>query len=306
MAVLLVSYTNIDTKPFLLWCYQNETAAIRDLSSLDVTFCQYPKNTSLPSCWNPGEKGLHHKIRICGEEQIENNIRFGLLALIVITSLLSALASYHLHKISDYIILYKKTKKILFCVPTTPEVHRSAIFRLSKDDANQGELREMLERSSRGKKHSNPMVNRPNSEGETLLHNSTMAGANKCTEVLLLAGAIPQRNSNNKFPQIDVHLNNQQVLTKLQSLKEAKLLPNYILIELKRQTKGISLSPSTSDQLTKLLALEGSGNYISKQDCTIWSYSTEAISLKPIHVKKSELVEVRNSMKCNHLSDSFC
>ena len=117
-------------------------------SPLQVTFCQYPTNTSLPSCRNPEEKGLYHKIRICGEDHIELYIRLGFLAIVMISSLLSHWAAYHLHTISDYFQLYKKTQTFLFCFPTRPEVHRSVLFDHSNNDEKADQLKEMLEKSA--------------------------------------------------------------------------------------------------------------------------------------------------------------
>ena len=259
------------------------------MNLLDFTYCQFP-NTSLPSCWD--ERGLYHKIRICGEMQDENYIRLALLALVTITSVLSALSSYHLHKVSDYIQLYEKTKTFLFCFPTRPEVHRSVIFSLSKDDANQSQLKEMLERSAPGKKNQfNLMVNRPNHEGETPLHNSTKAGASKCTEGLLKAGAIPRKNFEDTFPQIGPQLNNQEILTKLQESSDMGLLPNYIRVELRSQC---STAGTFSNQLIQLFSLEGEGNFVAKQNCTIWTYGVDSIYPEeiPSHVNRFDFAEV--------------
>ena len=297
VAVLLVLYTNIDTNPLLLWCQNNKTIDVeRELNQTksDIEFCQFPKvqNISLPSCWNP-ERGLHHKIRICGEKQTEHYVRFCLLGFVILSSALSALASYHLHKLSDYIQLYKKTQSLLLCIQTRPEVHRSVLFRLSKDDRNEKELEEMLQKSAPRKNQYNPMVNRPNSEGETPLHNSTKAGAKKCTEVLLKTGAIPKKNFDNKFPEIGSSLGNQEVVAKMMEVKKRGFLSNQVLTHLKMQSRVLS---STSEQLIELLEFEGSGNYFTKQDVTIWEYSVASDGsqqLRPSFAPERTFVEVQ-------------
>ena len=298
VAVLLVLYTNIDTNPLLLWCQHNKTIDVEcelNQTRSDIEFCQFPKvqNICLPSCWNPEERGLYHKIRICGEKQTEHYVRFCLLGFVILSSALSALASYHLHKLSDYIQLYKKTQSLLLCIQTRPEVHRSVLFRLSKDDRNEKELEEMLQKSAPRKNQYNPMVNRPNSEGETPLHNSTKAGAKKCTEVLLKTGAIPKKNFDNKFPEIGSSLGNQEVVAKMMEVKKRGFLSNQVLTHLKRQSKVLS---STSEQLIELLKYEGSGSFFTKQDVTIWEYSVASDGgqqLRPSFAPGRTFVEVQ-------------
>ena len=278
IAILLDTFTNIDTNPLLIWCKASSTVDLtiigNSTTESGVTYCQFPA-TTLPSCWDPDQEGLLHKIRICGE--YEDSIRLVLILLVVISTALSTIASYHLHTVSNYVQLYEKTKTFLCCVPTKPEVHRSVIFDLTKDDSTQKQLEEMLESSKPSMENqANPMVNRPNHEGETPLHNSTKARASKCTEVLLKAGAVPRKNSRNEFPQVGSQLYNNEVLSKLITSKEMGLLPQYVLAELESQTRESS-TLAVSDVIKfkqKELFLDGS-DFRAKGTCTLWNYKDD-------------------------------
>ena len=108
--------------------------------------------------------------RICGNKYQERYYSLGLWVLVILSSVLSALSSCRLHKLSNYVQLYEMTKTFLFCFSSRPEVHRSVIFSLSNDDKKQTHLKEVLEQSApRFENQVNPMVNRPNYEGETPL-----------------------------------------------------------------------------------------------------------------------------------------
>ena len=101
-----------------------------------------------------------------------------------------------------------------------------------------------------------------------------------CTMVLLKAGAIPRKNSSNELPEIGEHLYNEEVIVKLQEAKGKGWLPNHLLIALKKQSKrGRSDSDSKPSpikyHLDRLLTLVGEGNYIAKQNCTLWNYVNE-------------------------------
>ena len=278
IAILLDTFTNIDTNPLLIWCKASSTVDLtvtgNRTTKSGIAYCQFPAST-LPPCWDPDQEGLLHKIRICGE--YEDSIRLGLILLVVISTVLSTIASYHLHTVSNYVQLYEKTKTFLCCVPTKPEVHRSVIFDLTKDDSTQKQLEEMLESSKPSMENqANPMVNRPNHEGETPLHNSTKARASKCKEVWLKAGAVPRKNSRNEFPQVGSQLYNNEVLSKLITSKEMGLLPQYVLAELESQTRESS-TLAVSDVIKfkqKELFLDGS-DFRAKGTCTLWNYKDD-------------------------------
>ena len=311
-AVLLVCFTNIDTKPFLLWCkdmndttrFSNttteESIALSENVTIEtpwemsgITYCEFPAD-ALPTCWNWTEVGMHHKIRICGETKHENYLRLGILLLVAVTSVLSILSSNHLRKISNYIKLYEETKKILCCIETRPEIHRSVVFSLSEHDKNSKRLQEMLTNANPSKNILNQPMNRPNRLGDTPLHNSTKGGASVCTMVLLKAGAIPRKNSANALPEIGEHLYNEEVIRKLQEAKGKGWLPNHLLIALKKQAKrGRSDSDSKPSPvkylLDHLLTLVGEGSYIAKQNCTLWNYVNEGGTAM---ISKYDFVEV--------------
>ena len=315
-AVLLVNFTNIDTHPFLLWCRDhtefNNTITFNQSFTEDnittsqmapqentnktllrFTYCQYPPD-SLPSCLD--DVGLRHKIRICGEMEQESFFRLGMLLLVVVSSMLSLWASYHLHKVSNYTNLYKQTTKILCCISTRPEIHRSVVFELSRSDANHNKLKEMVAKSRPKKNKYNPMVNRPNRHGETPLHNSTKAGAKICTTVLLQAGAIPRRNFENTLPEIGDQLYDVEVIKMLQESKERGELPNHLLMALDKQSKrsnSAATQSSVKAQLNLLLSLAGDGSYIAKQNCTLWNYELETGTYVTAAISKYDSVECK-------------
>lgn len=314
-AVLLVNFTNIDTHPFLLWCRDNteinSTITFNQSSTEDntttskmasqenskiFTYCQYPNDT-FPSCLDSADEvGLHHKIRICGEMKQEMFFRLGLLLLVTVTSILSLWASYHLHEVSNYTNLYEHTTKILCCISTRPEIHRSVVFDLSRSDANHNNLKEMVVKSRPKKNKYNPMVNRPNRHGETPLHNSTKAGARMCTTVLLQAGAIPKRNFENILPEIGDQLYDIEVIKMLLESKERGELPNHLLMTLDKQSKrsdSAATQGPVKAQLNLLLSLAGDGGYIAKQNCTLWNYELGAGTYVTAAISKYDIVECK-------------
>ena len=154
----------------------------------------------------------------------------------------------------------------------------------------------MLEKSAPRKVDQyNPLVNRPNREGDSLLHISTESGASKCTEVLLKYGAVPKRNAEHKIPQIGDQLDNQDVLSKLLTISN---MPNYIKVELKEQyvDRG-QWQGSVSPQHLQLFELEGDGDFLAKQDCSIWSYDENHAASS--HLDPYDIAEV---YFCHNLS----
>ena len=157
-------------------------------------------------------------------------------------------------------------------------------------------------------------MNRPNHLGETPLHCSTKAGAaaRECTRVLLKAGAIPRPNSKEpkELPEIGEHLYDEEIISKLKEAKELKLLKNHRLIALQKQAKAFaqtvqfksdSKHDSIKESLQDLLTPVGEGEYMAKQNFTLWSYTNEGGAAV---ISKHEFVQVSSPSKQIHLQKS--
>ena len=253
------------------------------------TFCEIPA-VRFRSCWSPNERGLNQKIRICGERQQEMYFKLVLFFLVLISTVLSGLSSHHLHKVSDYKMLYESTKTFL-CWSSQPVVHRSMVFKLSQEDGDHVQLEEMLNACRPAStKDLNHIVNRTNYEGDTPLHHATKEGNIKCTEVLLKAGAIPKENADNKIPELGPLLNNEDIIKILMEAKQENLLSNFCLRALSNQTH----QGERSEQAEALLSLQGNGDYIAKADLLLKNYAKDGDIrvYKDYNVKSGEVLEV--------------
>ena len=118
-AILLNYLEMIDVNVFLLWCRNFE----RIQNSTDLTICQQPysiTNPEIPPCYDPSSNEIIlQKVRICGPRDSENLLRIIILAITLLSSLLSAVASYKLAKIVDYFTLFRTSKRLL-CMKTNP------------------------------------------------------------------------------------------------------------------------------------------------------------------------------------------
>ena len=206
LAVVLNYTSSIETNDrlsnvFLLWCRDFETVKQITVTKT-MKICQEPLNDQypdIPSCsswWNerPNDTRLYQLTRICGDSQDENLLRLFLLLVVIISTSLSSLAVYQLHRISNYIHLYKISKKFV-CCRTRPIVHRSLLFRLAEKDENEKQLKEFLDDSTPD------MVNRTR-RGETALHISARFGAHECSVKLLQYQAEIKHNSSGEFPDL--------------------------------------------------------------------------------------------------------
>ena len=82
---------------------------------------------------------MQQKLRVCGSEEDEFVLRISVLITVIVTSCLSLGAALWLNKLKDYVELY------LWCIHTTPVVHRSAIFTLVNSIEKEAIVEEMIE-----------------------------------------------------------------------------------------------------------------------------------------------------------------
>ena len=179
------------------------------------------------------------------------------------------------------------------CIQTKPVLHRSTVHGLAADAESSGKLQEILgTNDTTMRRQFLTEVNRAR-RGETPLHVSTKAKNKAGTEILLKAGAIPQENFEKKLPFIKEHLANPSVLGELQESKDKGMVPNHLLIGLRRQLKGQELT----EQQQTLFSLVGEGDHLAKQDVSLWDY-TFADAPKEIRIKAYQFLEVNQLFSC--------
>ena len=175
---------HINRHPFVFWCEQN-------WAEEKMTTCTFA------GCFNSSDVFLQ-KLRRCGSSEEETSIRATILLVLILSNSASLAASLWLNRIKNYVNLFKATRNLLGCIPTTPIIHRSAIFSLvkSSDDHDNEVFEEMM-----AVEDISAFVSRPNSDGETPLH---IACASKETSwkafLLWRAGAKPMKNSKGEVP----------------------------------------------------------------------------------------------------------
>ena len=274
LAVILNFSGSIQTNVFLLWCRDIET--VQNMTNRDTMDpCKGFWNNPYPEahlCFSGRESQnndthLYQLIRICGNDQDENRLRLLLLLIVSISSSLASIAAYQLHRISNYVRLYKISKKFC-CFQTQPIVHRSLLFRLAEKDENDEQLKEFLDAST------SDMVNRTR-RGETALHISTRLGAHKCSVLLIKAGAVVKENSQGQLPDV---LQNIDVINNLEfsniSLLRILLLTNWQRKNLEHQesvNRLITRIPEEEIQRKKCLLI-GDGNV--GKTCLIMTQAT--------------------------------
>ena len=186
LAVLLNYHNVLDTNIFLLWC--TDESKIGKYEERNIVICD-----SLQSCFNGATRvdgEVQQKIRI-GCQAMEDSIFFLVFYVSLLSlSALSLVASFQLHAVIDYSVLYERSKKF-FGFKTAPVVHRSLVFTLAESDKKH----EMLDEVARNNKE---MINRPR-RGETPLHHAAKRAAAKCAEVLLRNGAELKENGDSKL-----------------------------------------------------------------------------------------------------------
>ena len=167
---------------FLLWCISEDSLP----GDSDLALCSF-SDYSLPPCFTTDTSNLQQQFRVCGQDEIEENIRLYIFLGVTLSNLLAFLASRQLHKYSSYETLYHATKTLLWIIPTTPVVHRSLLFSLVDSD-NSSALENVLEIGERI--NLAEYVNRQNREGDTPMHNACKKQSDRCARVLMKAGAV--------------------------------------------------------------------------------------------------------------------
>ena len=172
-----------------------------------------------------------------------------ILLIIVVSSIFSIIAAYKLHKNSDYVTLYKRTKKFC-CFDTVPVVHHSLIFKFAENDDNHNELEEyLLTQTTRN------MMNRTRG-GETTLHIASRSKAHKCTKVLILAGAEIKENSKGVLPNLSDVLQDPDIIKKLSESSVSITTLIKLMTQMKNSAGNYLLeeaSRSTFDDLVDLV-----------------------------------------------------
>ena len=175
---------HIQPHPFIFWCEENW----RDEKITTRTFSGAFDSTEV----------FLQKVRRCGSSEEETTIRWSILVILLLSNCASLGASLWLNRIKNYVNLFKATRNLLGCIPTTPIIHRSAIFSLVKstDDYDNEVFEEMM-----AVEDISGFVSRPNSDGETPLHIASACKETSWKALLLWrAGAKPLKNCRGEVP----------------------------------------------------------------------------------------------------------
>ena len=176
--------------PIILWC--EEEWAPESLAG-NIALCSFDRtNTNLTNCFDNSIRGVQQKLRVCSSEEDEFNLRVCILIAVVATNCLALIAALWLNKIKDYVELYRATRTFLWCITTTPVVHRSAIFALVNSNKNDALFEEMMEGAFRRKDNISEAVNRPNSHGSTPLQAACRLHSPQKAGLLIKNGAVTQ------------------------------------------------------------------------------------------------------------------
>ena len=215
MAVVLAAaglQGKIQPNHFLVLCRDNSSLN----NDTDIVYC-----TSWEDCFTYTDN-LQQKFRICNDS--ETAFRLYLFLGLTVSTLLAILATYKLHKISDYKKLFQDSKSFLL-LPTQPVVHRKLLLDTVAEN-NTTLLEDILTSHtrkttydymvsmmawlknicSRGEEAVNietlvkaDFVDRADPKGNTALHISCIKGYSECTKKLITAGAnvnIPDPSNN--------------------------------------------------------------------------------------------------------------
>ena len=178
----------IHPHPFLLWCEEEWT----EESSRNLTIC-----SNVTSCFVfYEEEQVTQKLRLCSPE--ETTLWILLILALILSNCLSLAASVRLNMISNYVVMYKATHKFLWCFPSDPILHRSAIFTLVKSDNDKEhkQLKGMIE----AVKNKSDIIDRPNSDGNSPLHAACESNSPRQAALLLKNNAKLQANDQDDMP----------------------------------------------------------------------------------------------------------
>ena len=105
-AVLLTYFNVIDTDRSLISCHDPQIAEAKVNASRDQTWilelCSL-NDTSKPCLeFGSNKTRLSQKIRVCSSPEIENGVWTGVVLVVLLSTIASAMAAYNLHQISDY------------------------------------------------------------------------------------------------------------------------------------------------------------------------------------------------------------
>ena len=230
----LVTFTKIvQPNVFLLRCTD-----LADLKDTELVVCKQPwseMHPNISTCMETLGEDLLQKVRVCDDDTTERNILLFFSLVTFVSTVLSGMASYNLHRISDNFSFFQRTKQFCFFFKTEPVVLRSLVFSLASADEKCRDLAEVV-------KAQPAMAKRPR-KGETPLHMAAQNGAANCAEVLLKAGAVPVTNGKNEFPEV-VHLAVEKdvpgIIECLIDLKCTRLLPDSSVVKMmqKRNQSG--------------------------------------------------------------------
>ena len=103
----------------------------------DIEMCSFSNG----SCFDSDiTQNITQKMRLC-EPHVETPLRLSILAVVIISSLFYLLATYRLHRLSDFLVCYRETKTLMWFVPTEPYVHRTLLLKM----INEGEIQYLEE-----------------------------------------------------------------------------------------------------------------------------------------------------------------
>ena len=175
-----------------LWCQSNWS----EVSIGNATLCTFEGTDTTAACFSSSNVTVQ-KIRQC--DQDETPFLVLLVGVVVVLNLASLLATLRLNRIINYVELYKSSKTFLG-FPTQPILHRAAVFQLVESETK--EDTELFDEIFQEGKNLSNFINRPNSSGQTPLHNACKRQAPKKVSTLLIAGANVLPDSTGKEPKV--------------------------------------------------------------------------------------------------------
>ena len=196
--------------PIFLWCEKEwEKESLND--NIDLCSFDNYSNTTLVSCFEfaffKSTSALKQKLRVCGSEEDELILNISILAVVIVTNCLALGAALWLKKITDFVELYEATKHLLWFIPTNPIIHRSALLSVvsSEEEADFKILEEMM-----GVENIETVINRPNAEGDTALHQACRMNMPKKAALLIKHGANYAANNKDETPYFSLVKSNYE------------------------------------------------------------------------------------------------